>query len=134
MVKLLFVKKQGNIMDSYRLKSVFFKNLKGLRDVKIVFEKPLTAIMGVNGSGKTTVIHALVVHINLLRVEKEKIIDFLTFSFPIQMLYGKAANFVLKMKKQIKGNPWDCRREDMENPLIDGVRGTEIDPKEISIT
>lgn len=46
-------------MENYRLKSVFFKNLKGLKDAQFVFEKPLTAIMGVNGSGKTTVIHAL---------------------------------------------------------------------------
>lgn len=46
-------------MECYELKSVFFKNLKGLKEVNIVFEKPLTAIMGVNGSGKTTVIHAL---------------------------------------------------------------------------
>ena len=46
-------------MENYKLMSVFFKNLKGLKDAQFVFEKPLTAIMGVNGSGKTTVIHAL---------------------------------------------------------------------------
>ena len=46
-------------MENYKLRSVFFKNLKGLKDAQFVFEKPLTAIMGVNGSGKTTVIHAL---------------------------------------------------------------------------
>lgn len=46
-------------MENYKLRSVFFKNLKGLKDAQFVFEKPLTAIMGVNGAGKTTVIHAL---------------------------------------------------------------------------
>ena len=46
-------------MEGYILKSVFFKNLKGLRDIKICFSDTLTAIMGVNGVGKTTVIHAL---------------------------------------------------------------------------
>lgn len=46
-------------MESYEIKSVFFENLKGLINAKFVFTKPLTAIMGVNGSGKTTVIHAL---------------------------------------------------------------------------
>lgn len=46
-------------MEKIHIQSVYFKNLKGLRDVKIEFEKPLTAIMGVNGAGKTTVIHAL---------------------------------------------------------------------------
>ena len=46
-------------MEKSSLKSVYFKKLKGLTDIEIVFEKPLTAIMGVNGAGKTTVIHAL---------------------------------------------------------------------------
>lgn len=41
------------------LKSVFFNNLKGLKNANITFSDTLTAIMGVNGSGKTTVIHAL---------------------------------------------------------------------------
>lgn len=49
----------GEIMEKSSLKSVYFKKLKGLTDIEIVFEKPLTAIMGVNGAGKTTVIHAL---------------------------------------------------------------------------
>lgn len=46
-------------MEKIQIKSVFFKKLKGLSNIKIDFDKPLTAIMGVNGSGKTTVIHAL---------------------------------------------------------------------------
>ena len=39
--------------------SIYFKKLKCLENIKIEFEKPLTAIMGANGCGKTTVIHAL---------------------------------------------------------------------------
>ena len=46
-------------MEKIILKSVFFNRLKGLKDVNISFSETLTAIMGVNGSGKTTVIHAL---------------------------------------------------------------------------
>ena len=46
-------------MEKTILKSVFFKKLKGLQNITIEFTKPLTAIMGVNGAGKTTVIHAL---------------------------------------------------------------------------
>lgn len=46
-------------MEGYILKSVFFKELKGLKEIQIDFSNTLTAIMGVNGSGKTTVIHAL---------------------------------------------------------------------------
>lgn len=46
-------------MEKQILKSVYFKQLKCLNDVTIFFSDTLTAIMGVNGSGKTTVIHAL---------------------------------------------------------------------------
>lgn len=46
-------------MEKTLIKSVYFEKLKGLTDVKIEFKKPLTAVMGINGSGKTTVIHAL---------------------------------------------------------------------------
>lgn len=46
-------------MEKTLIKSVYFEKLKGLTEVNIKFKKPLTAIMGVNGSGKTTVIHAL---------------------------------------------------------------------------
>lgn len=46
-------------MNKITLKEIRFKKLKGLSNVTIKFSKPLTAIMGVNGSGKTTVIHAL---------------------------------------------------------------------------
>lgn len=46
-------------MEKIVLKSVYFNKLKGLKNVNISFSDTLTAIMGVNGSGKTTVIHAL---------------------------------------------------------------------------
>ena len=46
-------------MDKIKTEYIKVSYLKGLRDVTIRFEKPLTAIMGVNGAGKTTVIHAL---------------------------------------------------------------------------
>ena len=46
-------------MEKMYLQSVYFDKLKSLHEVALTFEKPLTAIMGVNGSGKTTVIHAL---------------------------------------------------------------------------
>lgn len=46
-------------MEKIILDSVHFNKLKGLNNVNIKFSDTLTAIMGVNGSGKTTVIHAL---------------------------------------------------------------------------
>lgn len=43
-----------------RLKSIYFQELKNLKDVEICFEEsPVTALMGSNGCGKTTVLHAL---------------------------------------------------------------------------
>lgn len=46
-------------MEKQIIKSIRFKRLKCLRNVTVQFSDTLTAIMGVNGSGKTTVIHAL---------------------------------------------------------------------------
>lgn len=41
------------------LKAVHIKKLKGLNDCYLSIDGPLTAIMGVNGIGKSTIIHAL---------------------------------------------------------------------------
>lgn len=42
------------------LDKVFFTQLKGLHNVEISFtDKPITAIFGVNGCGKSTILHAL---------------------------------------------------------------------------
>ena len=46
-------------MEKLQIRSIYFKKLKGLSNINIEFKRPLTAIMGVNGAGKTTVIHAL---------------------------------------------------------------------------
>ena len=46
-------------MEKQILRSADFIQLKGLRNAYINFSETLTAIMGTNGSGKTTVIHAL---------------------------------------------------------------------------
>lgn len=46
-------------MIKQKIKSIDFELLKGLHNITINFSDHLTAIMGVNGIGKTTVIHAL---------------------------------------------------------------------------
>lgn len=46
-------------MGCVKLNEVYFKQLKGLQDVTLTFDGRLTAIMGVNGVGKSTVVHAL---------------------------------------------------------------------------
>lgn len=47
------------MVNKVKIASVHFDRLKCLKDLTIEFDKPLTAIMGVNGCGKTTVLHAL---------------------------------------------------------------------------
>lgn len=44
-------------MSNIKITSIYIKELKGIKDLKLCFDKPLTAIMGVNGSGKSTIIH-----------------------------------------------------------------------------
>lgn len=52
--------KNSNIIFSKLiLKEINIKKLKGLNDLELKFEKNLTALMGVNGSGKSTILHAL---------------------------------------------------------------------------
>ncbi|WP_449075392.1 AAA family ATPase, partial [Ruminococcus sp.] len=46
-------------MEKIILDSVHFNKLKGLNNVNIKFSDTLTAIMGVNGAGKSTILHAL---------------------------------------------------------------------------
>lgn len=50
-----------NIPGQLRLKKIEIQNLKGISDCTIEFplDKKVTAIMGMNGSGKSTIIHAL---------------------------------------------------------------------------
>lgn len=52
--------KNNNIIFSKLiLKKIYIKKLKGLNDLELNFEKNLTSLMGVNGSGKSTILHAL---------------------------------------------------------------------------
>lgn len=46
---------------AYRIKSINIEKLKGINDCPISFpaKKSVTAIMGINGSGKSTILHAL---------------------------------------------------------------------------
>lgn len=46
-------------MKNNKITSLDIKELKGLKNISLTFDKPLMAIMGTNGSGKTTIIHAL---------------------------------------------------------------------------
>ncbi|HHQ4779232.1 AAA family ATPase [Aeromonas veronii] len=46
---------------NYRLQDLFITNLKGIQDFHLAFDndKNVTAVVGINGSGKSTIIHAL---------------------------------------------------------------------------
>lgn len=47
------------IFPKYYLKEINIKKLKGINNLELHFEKNLVALMGVNGSGKSTILHAL---------------------------------------------------------------------------
>lgn len=47
------------IFPKYRLKCIQIEKLKGINNLTLNFDKNLIALMGVNGSGKSTVLHAL---------------------------------------------------------------------------
>ncbi len=67
------------LFPKYTLKEMHVKNLKGLKDLTIKFEKNLTAVMGVNGSGKSTILHALAcIHSPYEKGEDYKFRDFFT--------------------------------------------------------
>ena len=86
-------------MENYILMSAFFRELKGLKDVNFVFEKPLTAIMGVNGSGKTTVIHALACSYQPLENENGEDHKFSDFFVPNTDALWKGSEFCIVNKK-----------------------------------
>ncbi len=52
-------KRKTTVLCMSTIKSIAIEKLKGLHNATIEFDKPLTAIMGVNGVGKSTVLHAL---------------------------------------------------------------------------
>lgn len=55
----------GSMCKNTRLK---IYSLKGIKNATIDLSKPLTAIMGVNGAGKSTIIHALACVYQPLRI------------------------------------------------------------------
>lgn len=52
-------KTEDTIFPKYKLKKISIEKLKGINNLELEFEKDLTAIMGVNGVGKSTILHAL---------------------------------------------------------------------------
>lgn len=52
-------KKEINVLPKYKITNIYIRELKGLQNLDINISKNLVAIMGVNGSGKSTILHAL---------------------------------------------------------------------------
>ncbi len=54
------VEESGSIVEPRNnITELYIEKLKGLKDLRITFGPGLTAIMGVNGAGKSTILHAL---------------------------------------------------------------------------
>lgn len=88
------------IIKKRRLSSIYIKELKGIFDCSIDIDAPLVAIMGVNGIGKSTIIHALACSFkpqtpNLLRRR------FYEFFPPTTNKTWKNSCFTLSIEEQI---------------------------------
>lgn len=78
-----------------RLMNIHVDNLKGLKNLDIDFDKNLTAIMGVNGVGKSTIIHALACIYRPYHSEEDYKFS---FSLPLILIQiGKTVNFQLRI-------------------------------------
>ena len=98
-------------MEKQILISADFFQLKGLKNAHIDFSKTLTAIMGTNGSGKTTVIHALVCAFS---PENNQIPNykFSYFFAPNTDSSWSGSHFKLKYQRtNSNGNPEEINRE-----------------------
>lgn len=59
------------------LKEIRIEKLKGINNLVLKFDKKMVALMGVNGCGKSTILHALACAYT--PYEKEKIINSVIF-------------------------------------------------------
>lgn len=50
---------QKVVFPKHKITNINIEYLKGIRNLELTIDNPLTAIMGVNGAGKSTIIHAL---------------------------------------------------------------------------
>lgn len=81
------------LFPKYRLESITIDKLKGISNLTLTFDKNLTALMGVNGSGKSTILHALAcVYAPYKGVENYKFSYFFT---PNPHASWKGSNFTI---------------------------------------
>ena len=82
-----------------RLQKIQFRKLKNLENLEISFEnKHITGIFGTNGSGKSTILHALVSFYQPVANRPSRHFKFHTFFIPTTLAYGMAVNLPLNMK------------------------------------
>ena len=80
-----------------RLKKIEFSKLKNLEDLHISFEdKQITAIFGTNGSGKSTVLHALACLYQPVKDSTRKDFKFPNFFIPTTLDLWNGSKFVIE--------------------------------------
>lgn len=82
------------------LKKIQIKNLKGLKNLTIDFTNNITAIMGVNGAGKSTILHALACC--FAPYKKEKNYLFKSFFTPTPDALWNGSEFSLELYDETK--------------------------------
>lgn len=58
-IKVQKTAQKGVVFPKHRITDIHIEELKGIKNLDIPIERNLTAIMGVNGLGKSTILHAL---------------------------------------------------------------------------
>lgn len=80
-----------------KLKKISFSKLKNLEDLHISFEdKPITAIFGTNGSGKSTVLHALACLYQPVSESTRKNFKFPNFFIPTTLDLWNGSKFIIE--------------------------------------
>jgi site-specific DNA-cytosine methylase/energy-coupling factor transporter ATP-binding protein EcfA2 len=93
-------------MYGRKINTIYLEKLKGLKNVEITFDKALTAIMGVNGSGKSTILHALACTYKSDNDQRDKYM-FSDFFLPNPDSTWKGSNLNICYSYMIKGKSYE---------------------------
>ncbi len=102
------------VFPKLRLTSINIEHLKGLHGVRLDFHKNLVALMGVNGAGKTTILHAIACTYS--KFEKGENYKFSYFFTPNTDMLWKGSSISVTNYNEVTGE------ENTKNYRKDGAR------------
>ena len=110
-----------------RLKKIKFLKLKNLENLEISFENNhITGIFGTNGSGKSTVLHALACLYQPVTDSVRKNFKFPNFFIPTTLDLWNGSQFTIEYE-MINGTEMIPERKEYRKKKIDGILGIKQD-------